>query len=213
MVTSGPEGPHPAGLLLAAGAGTRMGTPKALVRSEGGEPWVVRGARALLEAGCSPVVVVLGAGADEARALLETGGLSQTVEVVVADDWQHGMGHSLRAGLERLRSLPPEEALGALVMLVDLPDVDVAVLRRVAQAWVSQAEPRAALVRATYEGEPGHPVVLGRDHWEALVETLHGDVGAQAYLSGVDIRRRVETVECADLATGRDRDRPDPDRS
>ena len=55
------------GLLLAAGAGRRMGMPKALVRDDAGEPWLVRGVRALRDGGCDAVTVVLGAGAEEAR--------------------------------------------------------------------------------------------------------------------------------------------------
>lgn len=185
-----------------------MGAPKALVRTEDGEPWVGRAARALLETGCSPVVVVLGAAHAEAVELLESEQLVQQVEVVVAEDWAEGMGRSLRAGLRHLSRWPPERVAAALVSLVDLPDVGSEVMTRVASAWARQAAPRAALVRATYDGRPGHPVVLGRDHWEPLVDTLRGDVGAQRYLAGVDVRRRVEGVECADLATGRDVDRP-----
>ena len=56
------------GLLLAAGAGSRMGTPKALVRGDDGEPWLVRGVRTLVGGGCTQVDVVLGASAEEALA-------------------------------------------------------------------------------------------------------------------------------------------------
>ena len=59
------------GLLLAAGAGSRMGMPKALVRADDGEPWLVRGVRTLVEGGCAQVTVVLGASAEEALPLLE----------------------------------------------------------------------------------------------------------------------------------------------
>ena len=91
----------PAGLLLAAGAGRRMGRPKALVELDG-EPLVVRALRTLAEGGAAPVVVVLGARADEVRAVLPAG-----VRRVEAPDWAEGMGASLRAGLAAL------EALGA----------------------------------------------------------------------------------------------------
>ena len=87
-----------AGLLLAAGAGRRMGMPKALVRDDAGEPWVVRGVRTLREGGCDAVTVVLGAAAAEAAPLLE--GTEATY--VVADDWADGMGASLRTGLSSL---------------------------------------------------------------------------------------------------------------
>ena len=58
------------GLLLAAGSGSRMGGPKALVRGAGGEPWARAAARSLHEGGCPQVVAVLGAAGGEAEALL-----------------------------------------------------------------------------------------------------------------------------------------------
>ena len=76
-----------AGLVLAAGAGSRYGMPKALARGDDGLPWLVRTIRTLTDAGCSPVIVVLGAEAAEARALLDEGGLTPSVVVALADDW------------------------------------------------------------------------------------------------------------------------------
>lgn len=175
------------GLLLAAGAGRRMGTPKALLHDADGTSWLVRAVQALSQGGCDRVCVVLGAAAAEAEPLLD--GLS--VEVVLADDWAEGMGASLRAGLR---------ATGGhhdvLVSLVDLPDVGPEVVARVLAAG-------AGLARATYDGRPGHPVLLGVDHLEPLLATLHGDVGARSYLDAHD----VALVECGDLATGIDVDR------
>ena len=62
----------------------------------------------------------------------------------------------------------------------------------------------ATLRRASYAGRVGHPVVLGRDHWVSIDDTARGDRGARDYLA----RHVVELVECGDLATGEDRDRP-----
>ena len=174
------------GLLLAAGAGRRMGAPKALV-----EDWLVRSVGVLRDGGCARVVVVLGAAADEARRLLER----QHVDVLVAEDWDEGMGASLRAGLAALGGA--EDA--ALVSLVDLPDVGADVVRRL----LNRAVTATTLARATYGGSPGHPVLLGRDHWAGVVESARGDQGARAYLAALDVVR----VECGDLATGRDVDR------
>jgi nicotine blue oxidoreductase len=58
------------------------------------------------------------------------------------------------------------------------------------------------LARAAYDGEPGHPVLLGRDHWPGVVASAAGDRGARDYLAA----REVTLVECGDLATGHDRD-------
>jgi CTP:molybdopterin cytidylyltransferase MocA len=189
-----------AGLLLAAGAGRRMGGPKVLLRDAGGVPHVDRSVGMLLDGGCSSVTIVLGAAADEARLLLDEAGWTDdpAVSVVVAEDWSTGMGASLRAGL---RSLDGTDAVAALVTLVDLPDVDAAVARRLL-AWV--AADAEALARSTYGGVPGHPVLIGRRHWSGVLDTAAGDRGARDYLSS----REVLAVECGDLATGRDVDTP-----
>ena len=180
------------GVLLAAGAGTRMGRPKALVLDDAGEPWLVRGVRALRQGGCDRVTVVLGAAAEEAERLLLT---DTDVAVVFASDWAEGMSASLRAGLA---SLAGTDAEAAVVSLVDLPDVGPDVVRRV----TGRGADRASLSRASYDGTPGHPVVIGRDHWAGVLGTATGDRGARDYLA----TRPVVLVECADLATGADRD-------
>jgi CTP:molybdopterin cytidylyltransferase MocA len=175
-----------------------MGRPKALLTGEGGRPLAGTVVERLRAAGCATVTVVVGAAAEEAAALLRP----YDVDVVVADDWANGMGASMRRGLEALTAT---EAAAALVTLVDLPDVDVRVMSRVLDRWQSHGEAEDALLRATYGGRPGHPVLIGRAHWPALVESLQGDEGARGYLADRD----VVAVPCDDLATGRDVDRPD----
>jgi CTP:molybdopterin cytidylyltransferase MocA len=174
------------GLLLAAGAGRRMGRPKALVES-----WLADAVTGLRGGGCDRVVVVLGARADEARPLLE----GYDAEVVVADDWDEGMGASLRRGLMTLRE---GDGTAALVSLVDLPDVGPEVVRRLLDRPVGSQ----TLARAAYDGTPGHPVLIGRDHWAGVDGSATGDRGARTYLG----RHEVELVECGDLATGMDVD-------
>jgi CTP:molybdopterin cytidylyltransferase MocA len=193
--------PEATGLLLAGGAGRRMGTPKALLVDRDGVPRLARTVDGLLEAGCTSVTVVLGAAAEVARPLLG----DREVRVVVATDWAEGMGASLRAGLRALAATDGGDAVAALVTLVDLPDVGTTVLRRVLDAWETGGGRPDALLRATYAGRPGHPVLLGRDHWGPLIGSLEGDTGAQPYLRS----RKVQEVTCDDLATGRDLDRPD----
>lgn len=178
------------GLLLAAGAGSRMGTPKALVHDDG-TSWLRRAVGTLYDGGCDRVTVVLGAAAEEARALL----LDLDVTVVVAGDWAEGMGASLRAGLA---ALAPLDGQAVLVTLVDLPDVGADVVRRVAGLGTDPG----VLARAAYDGQPGHPVLLGRSHWAAVAESATGDRGARDYLAA----HPVAVVECGDLASGRDVD-------
>lgn len=175
------------GVLLAAGAGRRMGRPKALV-----DGWLHRALDSL--SGCEEALVVLGARAEEARALL--GG--RDVEVVLAQDWDDGMGASLAAGLRRVAQGP---ATRALVTLVDLPDVGGQVCGRL----LEQPDRPEVLARAAYDGVPGHPVLLGRDHWAGVLAVSAGDRGARDYLRAVP----PDLVECGDLATGLDVDRPE----
>lgn len=180
----------PAGLLLAAGAGSRMGRPKALVHDERGS-WLVRGVEVLRGGGCDPVVVVLGA-APEAADLLPPGTRS-----VVAADWAEGMGASLRSGLAALDSADVEQVV---VSLVDLPDLVPQVVQRLVAA--AERPGSAALARASYDGDPGHPVLIGRDHWSGVREVARGDRGARDLLASADVL----LVECGDLAGGRDVD-------
>jgi CTP:molybdopterin cytidylyltransferase MocA len=181
------------GLLLAAGAGRRMGMPKALVADEAGS-WLTRGVATLREGGCARVTVVLGADAERARPLLE-GLEGLDVPVAVAEDWAEGMGASLRAGL---RALDGSTEPGVVISLVDLPDLVPEVVARV----IAVGGLPSALARASYDGRPGHPVLIGRDHWAGVIESAVGDQGARAYLAP----REVTLVECGDLATGRDVD-------
>ncbi|WP_404380851.1 nucleotidyltransferase family protein [Knoellia locipacati] len=203
-----------AGLVLAAGAGRRMGGPKALLRLSPSGPSLVETAIARLhDAGVVDVHVVVGSSAEQVTARAQrVGGI-----VVEATDWDDGMGASLRRGLEALADTGAE---AALLMLVDLPDVGVEVHARVLASIVSQGESEgpdesegegrregdlaAALVRAAYEGRPGHPVILGREHWQAVHDSAVGDHGARDYF----LAHRPLLVECGDLATGRDIDRP-----
>lgn len=191
------------GLLLAAGAGSRMGMPKALVRDGAGRPWLTRAVRVLLDGGCDEVTVVLGASADEAEWVLADGmGDLSRVHAVRALAWQAGMGASLRTGLRELADTSHD---AALVHLVDLPDVTAAVVARV----LAQADPGpSALARASYDATPGHPVLLGREHWVPVSDAAAGDRGARRYLSVND----PQLVECGDLASGADVDEPTEDQ-
>ena len=162
-----------------------------------GVPWVERAARRLVHGGCAPVVVVVGARAAEAAALVPPG-LVPPRDVVEAVGWTEGMGASLRAGLVALAGHTPAPD-AALVALVDTPGMTVDVVRRVAAA-VERGP--SVLARAAFDGVPGHPVLIGRDHWAGVRAAATGDAGARDYLSG----RAVQLVECGDVGSGADVD-------
>jgi nicotine blue oxidoreductase len=178
-------------LLLAAGAGRRFGMPKALVRHRH-RLFVEQAAGVLHDGGCAPVVVVLGASADEVRASASLPGSS----LVDNPEWATGMGSSLRAGLAALST---SDAVAVLVLPVDTPGVTAAAVRRLA----ALAAPDA-LARATYDGHPGHPVLIGRARWPDVSELATGDAGARSYLAA----HPPLSVPCEDVATGADVDRP-----
>jgi nicotine blue oxidoreductase len=110
------------------------------------------------------------------------------------------MGASLRTGLAELGRSAPPQVQAALVHLVDLPDVDASVVRRL----VALASP-SVVARAGFGSQPGHPVLLGRQHWADIVSSAQGDRGARDWLAG---RTDLVVVDCSDLASGVDVDRP-----
>ncbi|BDZ63685.1 4-diphosphocytidyl-2C-methyl-D-erythritol synthase [Agromyces mangrovi Wang et al. 2018] len=181
------------GVVLAAGGGSRMGRPKALVREPDGTPWVEQSVRMLRAAGCPSVLVVLGAEADAARELVPS-----DATIVVHPGWRRGLGSTVRAALEAAAGTPAD---AVLLTLVDLPGLPAGVGRRVLDAAAD--DPSASLARAVFRGRPGHPVLIGRAHWPGLRADLHGDEGAGAYLR----THGAVAVECGDLADGLDRDR------
>ncbi|WP_308198079.1 nucleotidyltransferase family protein [Saccharopolyspora soli] len=181
-----------AGVVLAAGAGRRFGMPKALVEYQG-KLLVDRAAQVLAAGGCEPIVVVLGAAADEVRDRAELTGAT----VVINPDWPSGMGSSLRTALDALAST---DAVAALVLPVDMPGIGPEAVRRVA----AHASP-SALAAAAHHGNRSHPVLLGRDHWAGARAAATGDAGARGYLKGRD----VALVFCDDVSEGFDIDQPE----
>ncbi len=177
-----------AGVLLAAGQGSRLGTPKALVEL-GGRRLVDRGIDLLRGGGTAPVLVVTGA-----VRLSVPGVLS-----VHNPDWPTGMGSSLAAGLRAL----PGDCAAAVIALVDQPLIGADAVRRLIAAYLAGAE----VAVATYHGKPRNPVLLARNHWAGVLEAAVGDAGARPYLRAhPDL---VTEVECADTGRPDDVDTPD----
>jgi nicotine blue oxidoreductase len=184
-----------AGLVLAAGGGSRYGSPKALVRLRG-RLLVERAAELLAAGGCDPVVVVLGAAADQ---VLAAARLPRTgVRTVVNPDWPTGMGSSLRVGLAAV----PAAAEAVVVTLVDTPGLGPESVRRL----VAAGDPDGA-AQATYGGRRGHPVLLGRTVIAEVAAAATGDRGAGPWLAAHP--ERVRLVPCDGTGDPRDVDVPD----
>jgi nicotine blue oxidoreductase len=165
--------PSVAGILLAAGGGSRLGRPKALVEI-GGQTLAARGAGLLRAGGADPIIVVTGAAPVD---LAE-------VTLVANPDWRTGMGSSLVAGLTAARDLPPAgpdgtDGCGAVVIaLADQPLIGAEAVRRLIAAHAAGA----TVAVAAYDGRPRNPVLIGRQHWDEVLATTIGDAGARPFL-------------------------------
>lgn len=178
------------GLILAAGEGTRFGPESKLLADLHGRPVVEHAIAAQCEvAELQRVAIVLGA---EAQQVLERVDLMRA-EPAICPDWQEGQAASLRFGM----SLLVEQA-GASRVVVTLGDEPL-----IGSATVARFASEPAGTRAVWNGRPGHPVVLGREHLEAI-RGLAGDHGARELL-----RDAVE-IECAEMGgAGLDIDTPE----
>jgi molybdenum cofactor cytidylyltransferase len=176
------------GLVLAAGAATRFGAPKQLAELDG-VPLLEHALRAIMAAPVGRVVVVLGSGADEITAGVDLHG----AEPLVCSRWDEGQSASLACGLGAL-----EGCEAVVVTLGDQPRISPDAIRR-----VIAARNGAAAVRATYGGNPGHPVLLEHELFGPLRD-VSGDKGARNLLMSV----HVHDVACDDLGGGEDVDTP-----
>lgn len=175
-----------AALVLAAGASTRLGSPKQLVELDG-ETLVHRAARLALEASCAPVVVI--EGAVELRSALA--GL--TVELVRCDDWALGMGASIRRGMQALG----DRADAVVILLVDQ-------FRLVADDVRTLITTGGSIVATEYDDGPGVPARFSGASLEVL-RTLAPESGARSWLR--THRSEVTAVRLA--GAGQDLDRPE----
>lgn len=159
--THAPRRYRHAGLITAAGASSRMGTPKALLPLPDRTPLAEHQSNRLKQAGCERVLVVVGAQADTVQPALAN------CETVINPQWATGRLSSIRAGLKPLSSFD-----GCFIMPVDAYGVSLdtfKAMREVAETGLH------AVVRPTYKATPGHVVWIAQ---RTLVEVLATDTAA-----------------------------------
>ena len=189
-----------AGVVLAAGAGLRLGRPKAEVEL-GGRRLVDLTVETCARAGLDPVIVVTGAAAVTPSPLADSAALASPVVLVAHNpEWETGMASSLRTGLAMVDG--HEEVDAVVITLVDTPSVGAEHLRRVVAALAGGAS--AAV--AAYDGRPRTPVGLARQVWSEVSRAVRDDEGARGWLS--DNPQLVTSVECGDLGPWQDIDLP-----
>jgi molybdenum cofactor cytidylyltransferase len=157
-----------AGLILAAGESSRMGTDKATL-SYRGRTFLEAIAQTLGEADIERLVVVLGHHAQEIQRQIKIG----TAQVVVNTDYRSGQTSSLQVGLRALLADDPE---AVLLCLVDHPAVAAETVRRLVATFRQSSAP---VVIPTYQGRRGHPVLIGREVFDELLQ-LACDAGADS---------------------------------
>lgn len=167
--------PAIAGAVLAAGAGTRMGEPKAEL-IVAGRRLLDRAVTALRDGGCDPLIAVVRAGTTVSG-----------VRAVVNFDPARGMRSSLALAVEAA-DLARAEALA--VLLVDIPGVGPEAIRAAIDAW----QPGRIAV-ATYQGRRGHPTVMAPQLWRIALEQAGPDEGARTLLA-----QRPDLVDEVDVA-------------
>ncbi|AEB46174.1 MULTISPECIES: NTP transferase domain-containing protein [Micromonospora] len=181
-------------MIIAAGGGRRIGGPEALLHQDG-KPLVDQMIDTLTEAGCGPIVVVLGAAADQVR---ETADLDRAT-VVVNRAWGTGVGSSIRAGLA---GLDDDRIEAVVVVPVDMPGLTAAAVRRVTALPFPDV-----LVCATYNGLRGYPMLFGRRHWAGIATLASADVGARPYL--LAHKDQIVDIACDSVADGSRVDTPE----
>jgi len=174
----GKVSPFISGIMLAAGASTRMGRPKQLLPI-GGRPLLQHVLDEAVASSLDEIVVVLGHRAQDIKKAIELPP-GRSVRMVVNPNYAGGQSTSLRLGL---RSTDPR-AVGVGVLLGDQLHVTARLIDRLAAVFLASGSP---VVRPVYSGTcsrpvPGHPVFLARRIWPE-VEKVDGDQGARSLLS------------------------------
>ena len=205
------------GVVLAAGAGTRLGRgPKALLPFHG-RPLIEHILAQLRDGGCRTAAVVLGADAERVR---RSAALGDAV-VVVNPDWETGMASSFRAGVDAAAAAAPDAGY-LLVALGDQPGISAAVVARLLEARtpgrITAAGYRNPDDENPGDGDPdapdagsgtlrrGHPMLFDLELARQAATTARGDQGARSFLAANG--HLVDVVDCTGVGDGLDVDTP-----
>ncbi len=167
-----------AAIVLAAGASTRLGQPKQLL-TIGGESLLRRTARLAVQAGFSPVIVVLGSNAEQFESQFH----DLEVHAVWNPKWPEGMASSLKCGLDAVEELKPIPA-NLLVLVCDQPKLSISILQALLNKHRSA---NAQITASSYAGIRGVPAIFSRAVFPELA-TLHGDKGARRVIARDHLR-------------------------
>ena len=174
-----------AAVVLAAGASTRLGRPKQLLRRRS-VPLIVEAVRLARAAVGPEVVVVIGSESQRMRSVLRRH--TPGVTIVNNSRWPEGIASSVRAGA---RSLAADTA-GVLYLLVDQVEIGATELAALVETWTSQPGIPAA---ARYSGRAGVPAIIPRRRFRDIGD-LTGDIGARQLLRGLG------KINCVDMPAG-----------
>lgn len=159
-------------IILAAGESSRLGSPKQLLKYKG-ETLIRRSIRAGHDAGCKPVIVVLGAYSD----LIEKSIITDDAIRTYNHGWKEGICSSIRTGVSQLLDMDPEEE-ETFIMLCDQPKVDGILIRKMIQ---EKRKTGKGMVACAYDGTFGVPVLYHKTYFSELL-ALKGNKGAKKIL-------------------------------
>lgn len=187
--------PRIGAIVLAAGASTRLGEPKQLIRIDG-VPLIVRSATAALDSPLWPIVVVVGSSAVEVRAELAR------LPVLIAENsaWIEGMASSLRAGITTLQSFS-RSLDGALIALCDQPAFTSGTIARLLESAPASLD--GHIVAAHYQGRLGAPALFSRTYFTTL-SNLSGEEGARSVIAAARLTNHVIPVDLPEMAVDLD---------
>lgn len=182
-------------IVLAAGASSRMKTPKQLLDFEG-ETLLRRAVSAAVESICEPVVVVLGANYEKTSAEIE----DLPVEICFNERWENGLSSSIKTGIERLLKIEPEIS-AAVFTLADQPLVNGNHINLLVEKFHRS---KNSIIAAEYNETVGVPAVFARKFFDDFFE-LSGDTGAKIIME--KRRESLETIELPEAAFDIDTER------